>query len=175
MDKLIIGKPGESEYASYFSRYVNLVDSDDILKSLVTQMADTNSVLREISEDKGAFSYAEGKWSIKELVGHLIDTERVMAYRAMRFSRKDETELEGFEQDPYVSNGNFNNVNLAGLVKQFALLRESNLYMFQGLSEEAWSFKGMASGFPISVRTLAYIIAGHELHHMKILEERYLV
>ena len=137
-------------------------------------MPETQRVLAEISEEKGLFRYAEGKWSIKELVGHLIDTERVMAYRALRFARNDRTELAGFEQNDYIENSNFDACSLRELAREFELVRNANVLMFQNFSEEVWTRSGIASGNQVSVRALAYIIAGHELHHMKILRERYL-
>lgn len=174
MNKIKITSPEPSEYASYYGVYTNLVEGEDILSALETQKSTTKELLNGIPEEKGLFRYAEGKWSVKGLIGHLVDTERVMAYRALRFSRGDGTELEGFDQDPYVENGNFEASTIANLAKEFEMLRESNLLMFQGMSEEAWARKGNASGSPVSVRALAYIIAGHEIHHLTILKERYL-
>lgn len=174
MNNINITKPDASEFASYYGIYISLVEGDDVIEALAKQAQSTKELLSGIPEEKGSFCYAEGKWSIKELIGHLIDTERVMAYRALRFSRGDQTELEGFDQDPYVENGNFENVAIADLAKEFSALRESNLLMFQGMSEKAWLKTGIASGNPVSVRALAYIIAGHELHHLNILSERYL-
>jgi len=174
MNTLKIGSPEASEYASYYNIYTSLVEGEDVLSALETQIVSTKKILDNIPNEKGSFRYAEGKWSVKELIGHLIDTERVMAYRALRFSRGDQTELEGFDQDPYVENGSFDSGEIADLAKQFEFVRESNLLMFRGLSEEAWSRSGIASGASVSVRALAYIIAGHEIHHINILRERYL-
>ncbi|NNF00077.1 MAG: DinB family protein [Pyrinomonadaceae bacterium] len=169
-----IKSPEPSEFASYYSIYTDLVEGDDVLAALNAQIPVTRELLVGIPEENGSFRYEDGKWSIKELVGHLIDTERIMAYRALRFARGDKTDIEGFDQDPYVENGNFNACSITDLAAHFELLRRANLHMFQGLSEKAWSRSGIASGNPVSVRALAYIIAGHEIHHLNILKERYL-
>lgn len=174
MNKKGMTKPTATEYADYYDIYVSLIDSDNILAVLNRQISDFSKLLSEIPEEKGVFRYAEGKWSINELVGHLIDTERIMAYRALRFSRNDKTDLEGFDQDPYIENSDFDGCKLSDLAQQFKVVRQSNIFMFEGLASEAWDRSGKASGSDISVRALAYIIAGHELHHVNILKERYL-
>ena len=174
MNNIKISNPADSEYAAYYGHYVSLVDGNDLISALENQIDQTVSLLATIPEEKGIFRYAEGKWSVKELVGHLIDNERVMAYRALRFSRNDTTELEGFDQDPYIENADFDLCRLSDLAKQFELVRQSNTFMFKSLSENAWGRTGIASGSPVSVRGLGYIIAGHEVHHINILKERYL-
>lgn len=174
MENLIISNPEPSEYAEYYGIYISLVKENNILTALENQIKETLELLAEIPEEKGTYRYAEGKWSIKELVGHLIDTERVMAYRALRFSRNDLTELKGFDQDTYIENADFDSCKLSDLAKEFELVRQSNILMFKNLTADAWNRKAIASGNPVSVRALAYIIAGHELHHIKILKERYL-
>jgi hypothetical protein len=174
MNNIKISSPADSEFAPYYRHYVSLVEGNDLVSALENQIDQTTSLLATIPEEKGTWRYAEGKWSIKELVGHLIDTERVMAYRALRFSRNDTTELEGFDQDPYIENADFDSCKLSDLTKQFELVRQSNIFMFNSLSENAWNRSGIASGNPVSVRGLGYIIAGHEVHHIKILKERYL-
>ncbi len=166
--------PESTEYAAYYGIYISLVEGTDIISALDVQINKTQDVIANIPEEKGTYRYAEGKWSIKELVGHLIDTERVMAYRALRFSRNDATPLEGFDQDPYIENADFDSCKLSDLSKEFRLVRESNILMFKNLPEDAWLRSGIASENPVSVRALAYIIAGHELHHINILKERYL-
>lgn len=174
MNGLAIVMPEAKEYAPYYGIYISLVEGDDVLSALKEHMPETQEILAGISEEKGLFRYAEDKWSVKELVGHLIDTERIMAYRALRFARNDQTELEGFEQNDYIANSNFDDCSLSDLAREFELVREANIMMFQNFSEDAWSRTGIASNNEVSVRALAYIIAGHELHHMKILRERYL-
>ncbi len=174
MENLIISKPESNEYAEYYGSYVSLVEKTDLLVTLENQMEETQETLATIPEEKGTFRYALGKWSIKELIGHIIDTERIMAYRALRFARNDSLEIKGFEQDDYIENASFDSCKLNDLSNEFKLVRESNLYMFKNLTGDAWSRSGVASGNPVSVKALAFIIAGHELHHINILKDRYL-
>lgn len=168
-----IGRPEPAEYVSYFDRYIRLVSSGDILTQLERQMETTRVFLGTISEEASRFRYAPDKWSIREVVGHVIDTERIMAYRALRFSRADQTPVEGFEQDDYIKNASFDDCPLADLARELESVRKSNLYFFRGLSDAAWMRKGTANKNEVSVRALAYIIAGHELHHLEVLRTRY--
>lgn len=168
-----VSRPEKSEYAEYYEKYVSLVQ-DDILSVLRQSKIETQNLLAEIPEEKSLFRYATGKWSIKELLGHIIDTERIFAYRALRFARNDKTPVEGFDQDPYIENAEFDNCEFTDLIAEFASVRDANILMFQNLSSEAWQRSGIASENPVSVRALAYMIAGHELHHTNILKERYL-
>lgn len=167
-------KPEADEYAAYYGKYVSLIESDDIVAALEAQLNATLATLRELSEAQGTHAYEPGKWSIKELLGHIIDTERIFAYRALRIARGDQTLLPGFEQDGYIANANFNAATLADLATEFELVRRSNLAMFKNFSDEAWLRHGTASDNSVSVRALAYIIAGHEVHHLNILRSRYL-
>lgn len=167
-------RPATTEYATYYERYVSLVPEGDILDTLRRQLESTLELLRGIDEEKSDSRYAEGKWSIKELVGHVTDGERIFGYRALRFARGDETPLPGFEQDDYVSNGNFADYSLSELAAEFELVRLANLSLFRHLDEAAWERSGEASENLVSVRALAYLLAGHEAHHMRILRERYL-
>ncbi|MDQ3799249.1 MAG: DinB family protein [Acidobacteriota bacterium] len=169
-----MSRPEKNEYAEYYETYVSLVEETDIVSALRNQLAEFENLFAGISEEKGAHSYAEGKWSIRELIGHLIDGERVFAYRAFRISRADRTPLAGFEQDDYIRYGNFNNRALADLVEEFSLLRKANNILFKNLPAEAWSRIGTASEAEVSVRALAYIMVGHVRHHVNILKERYL-
>ncbi len=174
MTGLTINKPEETEYLPYYGRYISLVPDGDMLSVLSNQLDDTLALLRNISESQAGFRYAPDKWSIKELVGHLIDTERIFAYRALRFARNDKTPLPGYEQDDYISNASFNDYPLSDLALEFRSVRESTLFLFKHLDREAWKRRGIASESEVSVRALAYIIAGHELHHREILRNRYL-
>lgn len=174
MKNLIISRPAEDEYFHYYGKYVAMVEGEDILAALEKQISETQTILETISEEKAAFRYAEDKWSIKELVGHIIDCERIFAYRALRIARADETPMEGFEQDDYVKNGNFDDCFLETLAEEFAIVRQSTRLMLKNLDETAWNRRGTANGNEITVRALAYIIAGHEIHHINILKERYL-
>lgn len=166
--------PEATEYAPYYGKYVSLVPEGDVLTTLAEQMDSTVRLLRSIDEEKAGHRYADDKWSIKELVGHLIDGERIFAYRALRFSRGDRTELPGFEQDDYVRAASFDACRFDELVREFELVRGSNLLLFKHLPDEAWQRRGVASDAEVSVRALCFIMAGHVQHHIEILKTRYL-
>lgn len=169
-----ISRPEGAEYAPYYDRYVSLVKGDDPLAALTSQIVETVRALKAIPEDRGSYRYEPGKWSIREALGHMIDAERIFAYRALRFSRNDEAALPGFEQDDYVREGPYENCRLNDLIDEFAAVRATTTALFRNLSPEAWLRKGTASDNVMSVRAVAYVIAGHELHHMNIFRERYL-
>lgn len=168
-----IARPQAGEYAPYYGRYISLVQGEDILSTLDRQRRDTMLLLSGRDEEDGDFRYAPGKWSAKEVLGHVCDTERIFAYRALRFSRADATPIEGYEQDDYVRNGPFAQRPLADLVEEFIAVRRATLSLLRNLDEAAWSRRGIANKNEVSVRGLAYIVAGHELHHRRILEEKY--
>lgn len=168
-----MSRPEKTEYAEYYETYVSLVDETDIVSALQNQPAEIENLFAGVAEERGAYAYAEGKWSIKELVGHLIDGERIFSYRAFRFSRADETALAGFEQDDYITHGNFNNRTLADLIEEFSLLRRANNLLFENLSAEAWERTGVASEAEVSVRAIAFILVGHVRHHLNVLKTRY--
>jgi hypothetical protein len=169
-----IDRPDETEYVPYYSKYISLVADGDVLAALEAQIAETLALLRSIPESQAGFRYAPDKWSMKELVGHLIDSERIFAYRALRFARNDKTPLPGYEQDDYIRNASFDNCSLADLAAEFESVRRATLYLFKHLDREAWTRRGLANDSEASVRAIAYIIAGHELHHREILRTRYL-
>jgi len=169
-----MSRPEKSEYAEYYDRYISLVEENDIVAVLEKQHDELVDFFKKIVEEKSFYAYAEGKWTIKEVIGHLTDGERIFAYRALRISRDDKTPIEGFEQDGYIENSNFNNTSLSELTDELLLNRRANLILFKNLSDEAWRRMGTASNNPVSVRALAYIAAGHIRHHLKILNERYL-
>ena len=171
-----IGRPQPDEYAPYYDRYISLVQQaagEDILDTLDQQRRQTMLLLCSRDDEDGDFRYAPGKWSAKEVLGHVCDTERVFAYRALRISRADATPLAGFEQDDYVRNGPFAQRPLADLVEDFIAVRRATLSLLRNLDEAAWLRRGIANKNEVTVRALAYIIAGHELHHRRILEEKY--
>lgn len=168
-----VTRPLAGEYAPYYDRYISLVHGEDILATLDQQRRQMMLLLSGREEAEGDFRYAPGKWSAKELLGHVCDTERIFAYRALRFARADATAMEGFEQDDYVRNGPFAECSLADLVEEFIAVRRATLSLLRNLEEAAWSRRGFANKNEVSVRALAYIIAGHELHHRGILEEKY--
>ena len=167
-------RPAQTEYLPYYSRYIELVTGNDVLAALKTQLRETLAFLACISSEETVHRYAPGKWSVSEVLGHMIDTERIMAYRALRIARGDQTPLPGFEQDDYVRGADFDNIRWSALVEQFDLQRHSNIAMFASFSDEAWARSGTASGATVTVRALAWIIAGHELHHRSVIEQKYL-
>jgi hypothetical protein len=174
MSKTAFARPAQNEYAEYYEKYTSKVPDGNIVEILENQIASTVNLLRGLSEEKALYRYAPDKWSIKEVLGHIIDAERIFAYRALRIARNDQTPLPGFEQDGYVPAGNFDARTLADLLDEFECVRRSTLYLFRNLSDEAWSRRGTASENEVSVRALAYITAGHELHHLSVVKEKYL-
>jgi hypothetical protein len=169
-----MSRPEKTEYAQYYDRYISLVEETNIVEVLEKQYQELADFLKNITEEKSHYAYGADKWTIKEVVGHLTDGERIFAYRALRISRADQTPIEGFEQDGYIENSNFNNTKFSDLTDELLLSRKSNLIFFKNLTGEAWLRTGTASDNPVSVRALAYIMAGHIRHHLKILNERYL-
>jgi len=167
--------PLPKEYPAYYGNYIKLVATNDIIKLLDEQVVDIQELISNVDEDKENFAYEPGKWTIKEVVGHIIDTERILAYRALRFARKDNTALAGFDENNYVANANFGKRTLYNLSHEFALLRESNIVLFKYFDEEMLNQSGIANDNEASVRSLLYMIAGHAAHHVNILKTRYLV
>ena len=170
----MIRVPEASEYAPYYARYISLVPAGDIIDTLDQQCEKTRFVLSNLDESEGDNRYAPDKWTVKEVLGHVIDTERIMSYRALRISRKDKTPLPGFEQDDYIRNGPYTTPELTCLLEEFHTVRRSTMLMFTHLAPEAWDRTGIANGDEVSVRALAWIIAGHEIHHRRILKAKYL-
>lgn len=167
-------RPHADEYAPYYEKYVSLVPAGDLIETLARQGAETLALFRSLTEEQGGSRYAPDKWSIKQLVGHMVDAERIFTYRALRFARADRTPLPGFEQDDYVNAGNFDARSLESLTGELAQTRSSTISLFRSFDAEAWQRRGIANDSEASVRALAHIIAGHELHHLGILRERYL-
>ena len=174
MPRPTIERPFPDEYAQFYGRYIIRITEGDALPVLEEQGAGTQTLLRGVSESRGDFRYAPGKWSIREVIGHLLDTERIFAYRALRFARNDRTPLPGFEQDDFVRYGGFGHRPLAELLAELSAVRGATVALFGGLSEEALLRRGVANDVELSVRAVAFIIAGHERHHVDILRSRYL-
>ncbi len=168
-----VGRPQAGESAAYYDRYISLVQGEDIFSTLDQQRRQMMLLLSGRNEEDGNFRYAPEKWSAKEVLGHVCDAERVFAYRALRIGRGDVTPMEGFEQDDYVRNGGFGARPLADGVEDFIAVRRATFSLLRNLDEAAWSRRGIANKNEVTVRALAYIIAGHELHHRRILEEKY--
>jgi uncharacterized damage-inducible protein DinB len=169
----MIAKPQPGEYAPYTIAYISLVTTTDVIGLLEQLKESTYELFSDMSEEKAMYAYAEGKWTLKQVLGHMVDTERTFAYRAFAFSR-DNVELPGFDQDVYIANTDFNSRSIKDLANEFRATRESNIYMFKALTEEQLMRKGVASNNPVSVRALVYMVAGHELHHLNIIKEKYL-
>lgn len=174
MSHLIIARPKPGEYAPYYDRYLEAVPDGDLLRLLEEGAEEVLDLLRAFGEDRGDYRYAPGKWSVKEVVGHVTDTERVFAYRALRFARGDTTPLPGFDQDQYVAAAGFNRRLLADVAEEFTDVRKATVKLLAGLDAQALRRAGVASGHLMSVRAAAWIIAGHEQHHAQLLRERYL-
>ena len=169
-----MNRPETNEFAPYYNNYISQIDGDDVMPVLNSQSAELRSMFATVPEEKGSFAYAEGKWTIKELLSHLIDGERIFAYRILRVSRGDKTPIEGFEQDDYIKTSNANDRCFSDLLDEFDLQRRANLLMMNNISDDASRQMGTASDNPVSARALVYILAGHVRHHLKVLNERYL-
>lgn len=161
------------EYPAIFNDYIETV-TGDVMEELKDQVSSFPEFIASIPEDLGTFSYADGKWTIKEVLCHILDAERIMTYRALRFGRNDMTALSPFEQDEFVANGRHNERKLEDIAQEFYHLRKANLYLFDSFDETELARKGMASDRLISVRAFLYIIAGHLNHHVILLKARYL-
>jgi hypothetical protein len=166
-------RPAAGEHTPYFGRYVTLVPDGPIVETLGRQIEETTALLRSVPRDREDHRYAEGKWSVKEVVGHLADAERVFSYRALRFARGDETPLAGFDENTYVPAGRFGARSLRSVGDEYHAVRDATVRLLDPLDDAAFSRRGTASDNPITVRALAWIIAGHERHHVAILRERY--
>ena len=167
-------RPEKSEYDPYYERYVSLVQNDDVNDVLAKQTAELRNLFSGLPEEKGLHAYDEGKWTIKEVISHLIDGERMFAYRVLRIARGDKTPIEGFEQDGYIENSHANGRSFAELLDEFDLLRRANVLFFNNLKSDDWLRIGTANDVEVSVRALAFVMAGHIIHHRNILKERYL-
>jgi uncharacterized damage-inducible protein DinB len=166
-------RPAPGEYASYYETYISKVKGNDILGILEAQRLQVAQLFAAHSERDGNFRYAPDKWTVKEVLGHVSDTERIFTYRALRIARGDQTPLPGFEQDDYVRGGNFAERALADVAEEFGFVRAATIAFFKSLQKDVWQRRGVANKNEVSVRALAFIVAGHELHHRLILEERY--
>ncbi len=169
-----MNRPLVSEYTSYHARYIENTPYGDPLQALENQIEDTARLLLSLPDEKGNHRYAPGKWSIKEVVGHVVDTERIYVYRCLAIARGERIALPGFDQDAYVSRGNFDRRTLRSLVDELRAVRAATLPLFRSLGEEEWGQVGVANGKRMSARVLPWLAAGHEHHHMGVVRERYL-
>ena len=167
-------RPAADEYAPFYETYVSLVPEGDVVGTLAQQLEETLALLRNVPASREDFSYEPGKWSVKEVVGHMTDAERIFSYRVLCIARGDKQNLPGMDQDDYMSSATFSQRRLADLAAEFEYVRRATLSLLRHLSAEAWLRRGTANDNEISVRALAHILAGHEAHHVKVLRERYL-
>jgi hypothetical protein len=173
MSVATISRPGPDESIAYYHRYIDKVAGEDITDQLASQLHEVEKLLEPVTDRAALARYAEGKWSIKEIIGHLIDTERIFAYRLLRIARGDSTPLPGFDENAYNPEGHFDERPIAMLLAEFRSVRQSTSALFEGLPAQAWERRGIANGQPISARALAYIIVGHVFHHLGVLRDRY--
>lgn len=167
--------PKPDEYDNFYSGYIDLVNTSNVIETLIQQGQEVFSLIQILSEDEAAYRYAEEKWSVREVLGHLIDTERIMSYRALCISRGEKKSLPGYDQEEYVEQAEFDNRSLQSMSTEYDALRNANISMFSSFNNEQINRSGTANNAEVSVRALAYIIAGHEKHHLNILEEKYKV
>ncbi|PLT30487.1 DinB family protein [Peribacillus deserti] len=165
--------PETNEYPPYYSTYIKLVPEGDLVDLLTQQQIGMNNDYRKLTEKQAVFRYAPEKWSIKEVIGHITDTERIMGFRLLSFARGEDQALPGYDENKYVMEASFNESSLDGLLKSYSAVRLSTLHLLKSLHPSDWDKKGNANNSVISVRALAAIIAGHELHHRKIIRDRY--
>ena len=170
----MIRKPSDAEYPDFYKGYIALVPDGDVTKFLKKQKRLFTGLIDSIPEEQLLYRYAEGKWTIKQIVGHVIDTERIMAYRALVFSRGERQPIPGFNENEYVAKASFNKKDIQDMIREFAKLRESNLALIQGFTDDMIDRKGNANDFFFSVRAIIYIIAGHVEHHTNVIRDRYL-
>jgi len=169
-----MNRPAETEYPADYKGYIDQVSENDILPVLRSQMDELDVLLGHIEPERETYRYAEGKWSIREIVGHLIDGERVFGFRAFCIARGERQNLPGFDQDDYMATAPYHQIELEDLLSELRLIRLGNLAMMRTLDEESWSRMGTANENQVSVRALAFGMAGHVRHHMNVLRERYL-
>ena len=174
MPAVKIGRPAPAEYAPYFGTYIDKVGDGDILALLRKQIGETMSSLASLSDQDAMFRYAPGKWSVKEVVGHISDTERIFVYRALCFARNEKQALPGFDENEFVAAASFDDRPFADHLAELQAVRAASLAFFSGLNEKELGRTGLANQKPFSVRAIPYIVAGHEKHHVGVLRERYL-
>lgn len=166
--------PATSEYTHFYSTYMEQVDKGNVINTLTRQMHEAFTLINSIPGDKAFSSYAEGKWTIKEVIGHVIECERLFSYRIMAISRGEKSSLPGMDQEAYMNGNNYNSRTLANLSNEFLAVRVSTIHLLSNMTKEMIGRKGQVDGSDITVRALAHIIAGHEKHHMEIIREKYL-
>lgn len=166
-------RPLETEYAPFYQSYVAHVNEDDILPAMRSQIDALDVLLDRVAPERETYRYAEGKWSIREIIGHLIDGERVFGYRALCIARGETQNLPGFDENEYMVSARYDQIALEDLLSEFRLVRLSNIAMMRNFDDDAWTRVGTANDSPVTVRALAYVMVGHARHHMGVLRERY--
>lgn len=174
MNTFIISRPDKSEYQSYYETYISLVPGGNIISLMKDQLRDLIKFFEQINEDKSLHRYAEGKWSIREILGHLIDGEQIFTYRALRIARDDEASLPGYDENLFVENAHFDRLSFTSLIELFILTRKFSIGVYNSFDEESLLKRGVVDNKPLSVRAIPYVITGHVTHHLKVIEERYL-
>ena len=169
-----ISHPAKEEYPEYFGRYIAKVTDDDLLKFLKSSHQKTQNFIKKLKREQLNYRYAPGKWTIKEIMSHMCDGERVFAYRAMCFARMDKTNLPSFDENSYAEHSNAQLRNISDIMKEFSAVRQATIELFRSLDAEALAQIGTANQKQISVKALGYVIAGHEVHHMQVIHEKYL-
>ncbi|MFD1294666.1 DinB family protein [Lutibacter holmesii] len=164
----------ENEYAPFYKGYINVLGDVNLYEVLNDSFNDLIETLQKLPEEKLTYRYEEGKWTIKELVQHIIDAERILSYRALRFSRNDATDLPGFNEDWYVDNSNGNERDFKDILNEFSLVRKASISLFQSFTSEMLAYTGSSNESDMTVRALGFIIAGHQTHHLKVIKEKYL-
>ncbi len=170
----MLSKPETNEYPRYYKEYVNNVPEGDIHQILDVQLKQTMDLFKDLSEEQAMFRYAPGKWTIKEVIGHMTDTERIMCYRLLCIARGEQEMLPGYNDDEYVRRGNFNRFSLPELLHYQSLVRQNTIILLSSMDEEALLQRGNANGSEVTARAIAYIIVGHEIHHRTLIKDRYL-
>jgi uncharacterized damage-inducible protein DinB len=174
VENSMLQRPTENEYPKYYQPYIQLVPNGEIVQILQDNLLTVVKLFKELSEEEANHRYAPGKWSVKEVLGHIIDTERIMTYRLLRVSRGDQTPLAGFDETYYVEAAQTHTLSMEAILEDFKATRNAAITLIQNIPAGAWANIGNANGMEITTRAIAYIIAGHEMHHRKIVEERYL-
>lgn len=170
----MLRKQETNEYPPYYKEYVNNVPDGELLHILDDQQKETMNLLRDLSEEMAQYQYAQGKWTIKEVIGHITDTERIMCYRLLCIARGEQEMLPGYNDDEYVRRGQFNRFSLSDLLHHQALVRQHTILLLSSMDDEAMRRRGNANGSEVTARALGYIIAGHEIHHRRLIKDRYL-
>ena len=167
-------KPSKNAYGEYFGRYINLVENDNLIEALEYSLAQIDSFWGTISEEKSNFRYADGKWSIKELLQHIMDTERVFNYRALSVARGEKCSLMGYDHDEYALASNADSRSWNDILEEYKIVRKSTILLFKSFDNEQLDLIGKANGLPLSARAAGFITVGHEMHHLSVVKERYL-